>query len=198
MYYRQKGQRTPTRPQAIHENFDLCAEALVQRLTSYKTQSEEYHNSCIQGERVRKKTCLFCLCPFGKNTWARNRWDNVWAFHNLSEAKHSYEKLTQWNLNIMISFTRMTPCQLSSFFVTLQLITCSFLKTRLLNLATDSAKKLETIRLIITGVVFYRTSLAAAEVLGDFSSSSTAGSTDHSRWSAERFRRRTRNAGERL
>ena len=50
MYYRQKGQRTPTRPQAIHDNFDLCAEALVQRLTSYKTQSEEYHNSCIQGE----------------------------------------------------------------------------------------------------------------------------------------------------
>ncbi|KAM7451254.1 hypothetical protein ABFA07_001297 [Porites harrisoni] len=48
MYYRQKGQRTPTRPQAIHDNFDLCAEALVQRLTSYKTQSEEYHNSCIQ------------------------------------------------------------------------------------------------------------------------------------------------------
>lgn len=48
MYYRQKGQRTPTRPQAIHENFDFCAEALVQRLTSYKTQSEEYHNSCIQ------------------------------------------------------------------------------------------------------------------------------------------------------
>ena len=50
MYYRQKGQRTPTRPQAIHENFDLCAEALVQRLMSYKTQAEEYHNSCIQGE----------------------------------------------------------------------------------------------------------------------------------------------------
>ena len=50
MYYRQKGQRTPTRPQAIHDNFDLSAEALVQRLTSYKTQSEEYHNSCIQGE----------------------------------------------------------------------------------------------------------------------------------------------------
>ena len=50
MYYRQKGQRTPTRPQAIHDNFDLCAEALVQRLTSYKTQSEEYHNSCIQGK----------------------------------------------------------------------------------------------------------------------------------------------------
>jgi len=48
MYYRQKGQRTPTRPQAIHENFDLCAEALVQRLMSYKTQAEEYHNSCIQ------------------------------------------------------------------------------------------------------------------------------------------------------
>lgn len=53
MYYRQKGQRTPTRPQAIHENFDLCAEALVQRLTSYKTQAEEYHNSCIQELRTQ-------------------------------------------------------------------------------------------------------------------------------------------------
>lgn len=53
MYYRQKGQRTPTRPQAIHENFDLCAEALVQRLTSYKTQAEEYHNSCIQELRAQ-------------------------------------------------------------------------------------------------------------------------------------------------
>ncbi|KAK2566086.1 Coiled-coil domain-containing protein 180 [Acropora cervicornis] len=34
--------------EAIHENFDLCAEALDQRLISYKKQSEEYHNSCIQ------------------------------------------------------------------------------------------------------------------------------------------------------
>ena len=55
MYYRQKGQRTPTRLQAIHENFDLCAEALVQRLTSYKTQAEEYHNSCIQGKEEWEK-----------------------------------------------------------------------------------------------------------------------------------------------
>ncbi|KXJ15191.1 Coiled-coil domain-containing protein 180 [Exaiptasia diaphana] len=52
MYYRQKGsQRAPTRPQAIQENFDACAEILVQRLQSYKTQAEEYHNSCIQGEK---------------------------------------------------------------------------------------------------------------------------------------------------
>ena len=64
MYYRQKGQRNPTRTQAIHENFDLCAEALVQRLTSYKTQSEEYHNSCIQGERVWKGSCPFCPFTF--------------------------------------------------------------------------------------------------------------------------------------
>ena len=59
MYYRQKGQRNPTRPQAIHENFDLCAEALDQRLISYKKQSEEYHNSCIQGEmKCVADTCL--------------------------------------------------------------------------------------------------------------------------------------------
>lgn len=53
MYYRQKGQRNPTRPQAIHENFDLCAEALGQRLISYRKQSEEYHNSCIQELRAQ-------------------------------------------------------------------------------------------------------------------------------------------------
>lgn len=59
MYYRQKGQRNPTRSQAIHENFDLCAEALDQRLISYKKQSEEYHNSCIQGEmKCVADTCL--------------------------------------------------------------------------------------------------------------------------------------------
>ncbi|XP_032230152.2 coiled-coil domain-containing protein 180 [Nematostella vectensis] len=49
MYYKQKGtQRAPTRPQAIQDNFDACAEILVQRLQSYKTQADEYHNSCIQ------------------------------------------------------------------------------------------------------------------------------------------------------
>ena len=50
MFYRQKGQRSPTRPQAIHESFELCAEALVQRLVGYRSQAEDYHNCCIQGE----------------------------------------------------------------------------------------------------------------------------------------------------
>ena len=47
-YYRQKGPRLQTRP-SIHDNFDACPLATIQRLTSYKTQAEDYHNSCIQG-----------------------------------------------------------------------------------------------------------------------------------------------------
>ena len=49
MYYRQKGNRVATRPTAIHDNFDLCAESLAHRLQSYQKQAEEYHNTCIQG-----------------------------------------------------------------------------------------------------------------------------------------------------
>lgn len=76
MYYRQKGQRTPTRPQAIHENFDLCAEALVQRLMSYKTQAEEYHNSCIQGEgKYNLENCgSSAFCGLGLVYWLVGLW----------------------------------------------------------------------------------------------------------------------------
>ncbi|XP_031558023.1 coiled-coil domain-containing protein 180-like [Actinia tenebrosa] len=66
MYYRQKGlQRLPTRPKAIQENFDACAEILVQRLLSYKTQAEDYHNSCIQELRsqLQKFSTLIVRVP---------------------------------------------------------------------------------------------------------------------------------------
>lgn len=49
LYYRQKGQRQTTRPQAISEYFEACAETLIRRLRKYKQQTEVYHNSCIQG-----------------------------------------------------------------------------------------------------------------------------------------------------
>ncbi|CAB4012661.1 Hypothetical predicted protein, partial [Paramuricea clavata] len=53
-YYRQKGPRLATRS-AIHDNFDTYAQATVQRLQSYRTQAEDYHNSCIQELRSQLK-----------------------------------------------------------------------------------------------------------------------------------------------
>ncbi len=49
LYYRQKGSRPPTRPEAIHESFELCADVIVAKLQSYMNQADEYHNQCLQG-----------------------------------------------------------------------------------------------------------------------------------------------------
>lgn len=38
-----------TRPQALQETFEACADVIVQKLQSYYTQSDEYHNQCLQG-----------------------------------------------------------------------------------------------------------------------------------------------------
>ncbi|XP_033116151.1 coiled-coil domain-containing protein 180-like [Anneissia japonica] len=48
MYYRQKGLRLPTRPQAIHETFEQCADIIVTKLQLYYTQADNYHNHCLQ------------------------------------------------------------------------------------------------------------------------------------------------------
>ena len=52
LYYRQKGSRPPTRPEAIHENFELCADVIVAKLQSYFNQADEYHNQCLQGKFI--------------------------------------------------------------------------------------------------------------------------------------------------
>ncbi|XP_066922739.1 coiled-coil domain-containing protein 180-like [Clytia hemisphaerica] len=54
-YYRQKGTRHPTRPKVINDTFDLCAESVIGRLRKYKTQTESYHNDCIQEFRAQIK-----------------------------------------------------------------------------------------------------------------------------------------------
>ncbi|XP_069121816.1 LOW QUALITY PROTEIN: coiled-coil domain-containing protein 180-like [Argopecten irradians] len=51
MYYRQKGNRMVTRPQALQETFDQFAEVITQKLSSYFTQTDEYHNQCLQEYR---------------------------------------------------------------------------------------------------------------------------------------------------
>ncbi|XP_021341706.1 coiled-coil domain-containing protein 180-like isoform X3 [Mizuhopecten yessoensis] len=56
MYYRQKGNRLVTRPQALQENFDQYAEVITQKLSSYFTQADEYHNQCLQEYRGQLTT----------------------------------------------------------------------------------------------------------------------------------------------
>ncbi|XP_041370743.1 coiled-coil domain-containing protein 180-like [Gigantopelta aegis] len=48
LYYRQKGNRSVTRPQSLPENFDGCADVAVQKLLSYMKQTTDYHNQCLQ------------------------------------------------------------------------------------------------------------------------------------------------------
>ncbi|ELU16401.1 hypothetical protein CAPTEDRAFT_163477 [Capitella teleta] len=48
LYYRQKGPRTVTRPQALRETFDQCADVVVAKLQSYFAQADDYHNQCLQ------------------------------------------------------------------------------------------------------------------------------------------------------
>ncbi|KAI0222951.1 DUF4456 domain-containing protein [Lamellibrachia satsuma] len=48
MYYRQKKERPVTRPQALEETFEHCAETVVYKLQSYLVQADEYHNKCLQ------------------------------------------------------------------------------------------------------------------------------------------------------
>ena len=49
LYYKNKGNRQVTRPQVLQETFEQCADVVVQKLQSYFTQADEYHNQCLQG-----------------------------------------------------------------------------------------------------------------------------------------------------
>lgn len=53
LYYRQKGARTVTRPQALQETMEQCAEIITEKLRSYYRQCDEYHNECLQELRLQ-------------------------------------------------------------------------------------------------------------------------------------------------
>jgi hypothetical protein len=61
MYYKQKGVRASTRPDQIHDSFDLCAENLILRLKKYQDQMRVYANSCVQEFRAQLKLMLSCM-----------------------------------------------------------------------------------------------------------------------------------------
>ncbi|XP_064648966.1 coiled-coil domain-containing protein 180-like isoform X2 [Lineus longissimus] len=52
-YYRHKGTRPVTRPQALQETFEQSSDTIVQKLMSYFHQADEYHNQCLQEFRVQ-------------------------------------------------------------------------------------------------------------------------------------------------
>ncbi|KAL3871453.1 hypothetical protein ACJMK2_039450 [Sinanodonta woodiana] len=47
-YYVHKGNRAVTRPQALQETYEHFADVVAQKLQSYYTQADEYHNQCLQ------------------------------------------------------------------------------------------------------------------------------------------------------
>ncbi|MGH0141522.1 UNVERIFIED_CONTAM: hypothetical protein FKN15_074172 [Acipenser sinensis] len=54
-FYKKKEKRTITRPEYIQETFENSAEMLNQKLLSYHSQAEEYHNVCLQDFREQLK-----------------------------------------------------------------------------------------------------------------------------------------------
>ncbi|KAJ8399383.1 hypothetical protein AAFF_G00410950 [Aldrovandia affinis] len=47
-FYKKKDRRPITRPQHLQETFEQCAEEINKRLLLYQSQTQEYHNGCLQ------------------------------------------------------------------------------------------------------------------------------------------------------
>uniref|UniRef100_A0A8C0GMV9 Coiled-coil domain containing 180 n=1 Tax=Chelonoidis abingdonii TaxID=106734 RepID=A0A8C0GMV9_CHEAB len=54
-FYR-KDKHQITRPEYLQETFDHCAELFGQKLLSYQSQTDDYHNSCLIGKILRPNT----------------------------------------------------------------------------------------------------------------------------------------------
>lgn len=48
-FYKKKERRPITRPQYLQETFEQCAEEINKRLLVYQSQTQDYHNNCLQG-----------------------------------------------------------------------------------------------------------------------------------------------------
>ncbi|GFO20003.1 coiled-coil domain-containing protein 180-like [Plakobranchus ocellatus] len=53
VFYRQKGTRPVTRPQALQETHEQCADIIAAKLQSYAQQADQYHNQCLQELRAQ-------------------------------------------------------------------------------------------------------------------------------------------------
>ncbi|XP_043914331.1 coiled-coil domain-containing protein 180 [Protopterus annectens] len=54
-FYKKKERRPISRPEHLQETFEQCADVLVQKLLSYQSQSDDYHNGCLQELREQLK-----------------------------------------------------------------------------------------------------------------------------------------------
>lgn len=53
VFYRQKGTRPVTRPQALQETHEQCSDIIAAKLQSYAQQADQYHNQCLQELRAQ-------------------------------------------------------------------------------------------------------------------------------------------------
>ncbi|RUS87182.1 hypothetical protein EGW08_005022, partial [Elysia chlorotica] len=53
VFYRQKGARPVTRPQALQETHEQCSDIIAAKLHSYAQQADQYHNQCLQELRAQ-------------------------------------------------------------------------------------------------------------------------------------------------
>ncbi len=59
-YYRLKGNKSITRPDEIQDNFEQMMDIQIDKLQSYRAQTEDYRNNCISGTYV---------CVFNEEVW---------------------------------------------------------------------------------------------------------------------------------
>lgn len=84
LYYKQKGSRHVTRPQAIHDSFETSADVIVSKLQSYYNQADEYHNQCLQG-----KVCIFMMLKYAYSfIWCKHLMmtkSEAWKLYNTKQ-----------------------------------------------------------------------------------------------------------------
>ena len=84
-YYKTKGARPPTRPNDIHDGFEGCMDALINKSQGYRSQAEEYRNNCIEGWSGK----LFLKSTSNKNALCRRfHWSVQLNF--ITDRTHTY------------------------------------------------------------------------------------------------------------
>ncbi|XP_076821823.1 coiled-coil domain-containing protein 180-like isoform X2 [Clavelina lepadiformis] len=65
IYYKQKGSKPSTRPQLIQDNFDTCADVVMEKLHKYEDQADDLHNTSLQDFRdvLRELEHELCHVP---------------------------------------------------------------------------------------------------------------------------------------
>jgi hypothetical protein len=98
MYYREKGSRPVTRPQALREKFDEYAQIMIDKLKKYEEQCRTYHEQSINGLFVLSFTKLIsnkkcCILEFRDILELVERTSSLMAKLELDEQVQQAEKV---------------------------------------------------------------------------------------------------------